>query len=368
MFYRTSVIIAVGYLFLFVCPPIQASEIDYWNQQRKGANGLDWYEPEQWMKAASEAKIEVVRISPASWPSESRDPLLGSADHYTGLDTNDLDKLIQVLDYADQYGIKVVITMFSLPGARWSQHNNDENDFRLWHEDQFLRQSCAFWQDMANALKDHNAIAGYNPLNEPHPAREYGIEDNQNGQFESWYKKHKNSISDLNYFNREMVKAIREIDDKTPIVLDGWFYAVPKGIEFIDPVEDKAVLYSFHCYEPWIFSTYRVNKERFSYPDQMPTGDGDKTEKWTKQNLLSQIQPVIAWAKQNKIPANRIFCSEFGCDRRVKGAQQYFSDLISILNENQWHWAFYSFRPVDWDGMDYELGTEKMGWKFWQKL
>ena len=32
----------------------------------------------------------------------------------------------------------------------------------------------------------------------------------------------------------------------------------------------------------------------------------------------------------------------------------------------RWHWAFYSYRSPDWDGMDYELGVEKLGWKYWE--
>jgi len=32
----------------------------------------------------------------------------------------------------------------------------------------------------------------------------------------------------------------------------------------------------------------------------------------------------------------------------------------------RWHWAFYSYRSGDWDGMDYELGVEKLGWKYWE--
>lgn len=357
------------FLILQFCLPIHANEkLDYWNQQRKGANGMDWHNPEAWMKAASETGIEVVRLSPASWPSESRDPLLGNADNYTGLDQNGLAKLIQVLDYAEQYGVKVVITMFSLPGARWRQHNGDKFDYRLWHDDGFQQQACQFWKALANELKDHAAVVGYNPLNEPHPAREYKIESNEDGKFEAWYKKNSNSPADLNRFNQQMVKAIREVDPYAPIILDGWFHAAPQGIEFVEPVDDEATIYAFHFYDPWVYTTFRVNKERFSYPDAMPAGNGDSTEVWTKKDLEKRMQPVVDWAKKFDIPSNRIWASEFGCDRRVKGAQQYLADVISIINQNDWHWAFYSYRAVDWDGMDYELGTEKMGWKFWQGI
>lgn len=61
-----------------------------------------------------------------------------------------------------------------------------------------------------------------------------------------------------------------------------------------------------------------------------------------------------------------MIAAEFGCDRRVPGAREYLAELIGQFNAYQWHWAFYSFRASDWDGLDYELGTEKLGWKYWQ--
>lgn len=343
-------------------------KLDFWNQQRKGANGMDWHEPDAWMKAAADAGIEVVRLSTATWPSKSKDPLLGDADNFAELDRGDLEKLLHVLDLADQHGVKIVLTMFSLPGARWSQHNNDRFDYRLWNEERYQEQAISFWVELAGELKDHPALVGYNPINEPHPAREEGIDSNENGVFEDWLKRAKGTTADLNRFYSKLVPAIRNVDENTPIVLDGWMHATPTGFSFLEPVEDEAVLYSFHCYEPWNFTTYRVNDGRYSYPDSMPVGWGDETRPWTQSDLHSLLQPVVNWIETHKIPSNRIFASEFGCDRRVSGSKDYLSDLLEFIHSNNWHWAFYSFRAVDWDGMDYELGTQKLGWEYWKSV
>ncbi len=55
--------------------------------------------------------------------------------------------------------------------------------------------------------------------------------------------------------------------------------------------------------------------------------------------------------------------AEFGCDRRVPGADAYLGDTIALAQEQGWHWAFYAFREDEWDGMDYELGTEPLPWR-----
>ena len=358
-------------------------KLAFWNQQRKGANGdggavqKSGTTPEKWFKAAKEAGIEFVRLSVADWSPTQKEKrrkghvfLMGNADRFTKIPQSDLSYLKKVLDAAQQHQVKVVITMFYLPGAvtREGKGGRKKRDYRLWREERYQQKALEFWRQLAKALKDHPAVVGYNPLNEPHPGRPYGFYEKDISRFEAWLKKIKNTTEDLNRFNQRVVQAIREVDSQTPVILDGWMHSDIKGLTYLEPVQDKKVLYAFHYYGVWRYATYRANKGRFSYPDKMPKGWGDKTEKWEKDHIAKQIQPVIDWAKRHKVPMNRIIAEEFGVDRRVGGAQQFLAKIIQVLNQQQWHWAFYSFRSCTWDGMDYELGTKKMPWKYWQKL
>lgn len=43
-------------------------------------------------------------------------------------------------------------------------------------------------------------------------------------------------------------------------------------------------------------------------------------------------------------------------------------DVLTVLDQNKLHWAFYSFREDNWDGMDYELGSAKVPWRYWQAI
>jgi len=271
-----------------------------------------------------------------------------------------------VLDRAEATGIKVMLTVFSLPGCRWKQQNNDEFDYRLWNEEDFQKQASQFWSDVAKALRGHPALVGYNPLNEPHPEREAGIEE-PGEAYEEWVAKNQGTAADLDQFNRSMVKAIRSVDPRMPVILDGRFHGNAAGLSTLKPLEDEKVLYAFHFYEPWNFNTFRVNKGRFSYPDKMPKGWSGETTTWTREHLAQRMKPAWNWAEKHAIPQRRIIVSELGCDRRVGGAAPYLRDVIGILDEKKVHWAFYSFRSRNWDGMDYELGTEKLDWKYWQE-
>jgi hypothetical protein len=347
-------------------PGASANEkLAFWDQQRKGANGGGGGDIDDWFRAATAAGIEYVRLAPATWKGEGRDFLLGDADAFDRIPERDLKALVAALDTAEHHGVKVVVTMFSLPGARNRQLNGYEFDYRLWNEEAYQEQAAAFWTELAGHLRSHPAVVAYNPLNEPHPARQHGHQ-RPTDDFAAWRRANEGGTADLNRFNARVVEAIRRADGVTPILLDGWFHGSVEGLAGLEPVDDPAVLYSFHFYEPWAFTTYRVNKGRYAYPDRMPAGDGDATVAWTEDDFAKRLQPAVDWAARHRIPASRIVAAEFGCDRRVAGARDYLAQLIAHLNARRWHWAFYSFRARDWGGLDYELGTEKLGWRYWE--
>lgn len=344
-------------------------KIDFWSMQRKGANGaLHRFRPE-WFEAAASVGLEFIRFAPDQLPAAEKDFLIGDADHFTTLNETDFTLLEKILDTAHQHNIKIVLVMFSLPGCRWRQLNNDIDDFRLWQQDEFQQQAFSFWQQLALRLKDHPAIVGYNPLNEPHPGKMAGHED-PGTDFLEWLKNGKDTPADLNRFNRLMVQAIREVDPETPIILDSYFYADATGLPFTEPVADSRTLYAFHNIAPWVFAAFRINKGRFSYPDKMPEGQNAVDVPWTLKNLAERVTPVLNFASKYNIPSSRIIASEFWCDRRVSGCREYMADAIKIYNGHGWHWAFYDFRSDgDWGGLDYELGDNpKLGWKFWQAV
>src|SRR5829696_7796090 len=162
-------------------------KIKFWNQQRKGANWFNNVPTREWLAAAKEAGIEVVRLAPNNWKSQQRDFLIGSADRFDGIVEPDYQKLKEVLDQANALGLKVVITTLSLPGARYRQANGDKPDFRLWRDAQYLPQAALFWKQLAQRLKNHPAIVGYNILNEPVPERAAGLRDIQTQDLTAWY-------------------------------------------------------------------------------------------------------------------------------------------------------------------------------------
>lgn len=343
----------------------------FWMYQRKGVNWFNEKPTVEWLVAARDAGFEVIRLAPDKWQSAQRDFLIGTADAYNGLVEEDFLTLRTVLDQADSVGLKIVLTALSLPGARWRQHNNGDFDYRLWRDSTYLPQVVSYWRDLAGRLAGHPAIAAYNIKNEPIPEKAIGLKSNREADVLAWYAGVEGSSADLNRFNKAAVAAIREVDPLTPIVLDCGSWAAPSSICYLRPLDDSTILYSIHMYEPWDYTTKRVNDGRFSYPlpDTALTQQGTYPECYLNKDGLKRIlRPVSDWQQKYRIPSNRIFVGEFGCDRRVEGVERYLEDLINIFNANGWHWVLYSFREDSWDAMDYELGSKPLGWAYWQAV
>jgi hypothetical protein len=303
------------------------------------------------------------------WDTEAKDFLLGDADNYQGLVQKDLAVLKQVLLWADANGIKVVVTPLSLPGSRWTQNNNDQYDPRIWNDFKYQEVAFRFWADLARELKNYDCIVAYDILNEPYTEIKTGIEEQAKvgdaSRFLSWYAKYKNTPHDLYSFYTKMIQAIRQVDSDTPIMVESGFYSQPPSYcEFPDKLTDDKVLYSVHMYEPYEFTNHRnFSGPKYSYPGNIPFGDG--TVSWDRNTILKYFEPFENWVKTHNIPLNRVVVSEFGCMRRNIGADRYLEDLVSILENKKYHWAFYAFREDGWDGYDYEV-TGSLPDSYWE--
>jgi len=82
--------------------------------------------------------------------------------------------------------------------------------------------------------------------------------------------------------------------------------------------------------------------------------------------IEAYFKPFLHWVKEKNIPNNHIIAGEFGCMRKNVGADTYLQDIIEFINRNNFQRTFYSFREDEWDGYDYELGTEGLGREYWQ--
>lgn len=353
-------------------PASAADLMTFWDSPQKGANSFNAGEPDAaYFEALAGTGASWVRLTFSKWKGEGRDFLIGDADHYEGLPLTDLEKLQAALDAAHAAGLKVVVTPLSLPGARWKQQNGDKFDDRLWSDPAFADQAVKFWRDLAGALKDHPAMAAYNLLNEPAPEKTTGLAENAAmADIQAWQQKNAGGTRDLPHLYARIIEAIRAVDPVTPVMVDGGYYANPRALAaWSKRLADDKVLYAFHMYEPYD-ATSAPNMKRetpLSYPGITTDYAGGKTT-WDRKAVAQHIGTAFDWAKAQGLPASRVVAAEFGCMRLWADCGTYLTDVMDAVEEKGGHWAFYSFREDEWEGMDYELSAKvKPGQFYWLK-
>ncbi len=352
-------------------PVMAADLIDFWNTPRHGGNSFNRLPPDQaYFDALRAYGASWVRLSYDKWKPAQRDFLLGNADRYEQLPAADLKQLRDTLDRAHRAGLKVVIAPLSLPGMRWSQNNQGQFDDRLWQGNGYARQAVSFWRDLARALEDHPAIAAYNLVNEPAPEKFGGLAEHASAErMQQWYAQARSGARDLPALYTQLIAAIREVDAKTPIMVDAGWYASADAFGYWQvPLQDDRVLYSVHMYEPYS-ATSAPNLSRkvpIDYPGLAPFAG--EIQQWDAERVRQYLELPLAWMERMKLPRSRLVVGEFGCMRRLPGCSEYLEDVLSVMDRHRLHWAFYSFREDNWDGMDYELGSAKVPWRYWQAI
>lgn len=364
-----------GLALLFTCmftSFIYAADlIHFWDKPQYGGNSFNRLPPNQaYFNALSNYGATWVRLSYDKWQPENRDFLIGNADHYQALGKKDLAVLEATLDRAHKAGLKVVIVPLSLPYMRWRQNNKGKFDDRLWQDQANWNAAALYWRDLAAALKNHPSIAAYNIINEPAPEKYGGLAEHADQiTMAEWYVQHMNSARDLRSFYKKIIAAIREVDTKTPIMVDsGWNAAADAFGYWPAPLDDSRVLYSFHMYEPYEATSgpNLKRKKPYTYPGKVPFSD--RAHYWDSKRIAWYLGLPMQWARMHGIPPNRMVMGEFGCIRTLNSCTTYLDDVLTVADQEAFHWAFYSFREDNWDAMDYELGTNKVPWRYWYAM
>lgn len=363
--------LALSLALIAPLPAAAADLIGFWDAPRHGGNSFNRLPPDAaYFQALRGYGASWVRLSYDKWKPERRDFLIGDADDYQQLSAADLKTLKAALARADAAGLKTVVAPLSLPYSRWAQNNGGRFDDRLWQDRERWEAAARFWRDLARELKDQPGIAAYNLINEPAPEKEAGLSEYADaGQRRDWYARERGGARDLPAFYQRIVRAIREVDPDTPIMLDAGWYASAGGFDYWPaPLDDAKTLYSVHMYEPYQVTSAPNLKRAKPYVYPGPAPYGGRSETWNRERVGVHLAQAFDWAKARGVPATRMVAGEFGCVRQLDDCARYLDDVLAALDRAGAHWAFYAFREDAWDAMDYELGKKKVDWHYWDAM
>ena len=192
-----------------------------------------------------------------------------------------------VLAWAKPHNMYVILDLHAAPGGQG--RNTDISDYdpnkpSLWESEQNKSKTVALWRKIAERYKDNEWIGGYDLLNET-----------------NWDLSEGKDLKDL--FVR-ITNAIREVDDKHIIIIEGNDYA--NNFTGLLPPWDDNMAYSFHKY-------------------------------WnsTNEDDLNWILPI---REQYDVP---LWMGESG-----ENSNTWYTDAVSLFENNNVGWAWWAMKKI----------------------
>jgi cellulase (glycosyl hydrolase family 5) len=225
----------------------------------------------------------------------------------------DFAKLDSIVDWCEEYGIRVVIDLHHFAG--YNPHSEPQ-DFRLWDSPALQQKFVDFWRSVARRYASRgDVIYGYDLLNEPHTSSK-GIPRIWNSLIE------------------RTAKAIREVDNRHAIVVECG-YGLPENFMPLQPIDDPNIIYSFHFGEPYMFT----HQGHMGKPAGLkyPSSDLDK------DYLRSLIKPAYEFKKRYGV---QIYVGELivYCYVDSTSRSAYMRDCLDLFEEYGFDYTFWAYR------------------------
>ena len=164
-----------------------------------------------------------------------------------------------------------------------------------------------------------------------------------------------------------MIDEIRKVDKKRPLIFgDTKWYSLDELVKN-KPFEDKYVIYSFHMYDPFLFShqgagwtnmgsmkniPFPYSEEKWS-TEYRDFGINASTPEWVKelahkyykegnkQHIKNRLATVKNWAFDHNVP---LICNEWGAlpnTAKIEDLNAYFKAMGEIFNEMDISWQVW---------------------------
>ena len=225
-------------------------------------------------------------------------------------------------------------------------HPESEFKTRLAKDDNFVQEFADFWRVLARHYSTWDTErVFFEVLNEPEMSDRY-----------RWYG-----------VQTKLVAAIREGAPQHTMIAAGARWSDDDDLLFMEPLRDPNVIYTFHFYEPHIFTHQGATWSSYfwhwvkglHYPSspeaaaKVAAGVPDAVDRlavirygedhWDAARIDAEIAQVSEWARQRGVP---VVCNEFGVYRDYVDPQDreaWIHDVRTSLERHGMGWAMWDY-------------------------
>ncbi|HPD17742.1 MAG TPA: cellulase family glycosylhydrolase [Planctomycetota bacterium] len=240
-----------------------------------------------------------------------------------------LKHLDELLPTCQRLGILVAVDLHTPPGGR-----DEGSSCRIFHEKRFQDKFVEVWEKIARRYRGHKAVWAYDLVNEP---------------VEGFVPE---GLLDWQELAERTARRVRELDPDHAILIEPAPWGGPASLEHLVPIDVSGVVYSVHMYAPFQFTHQGIygNPTGVAYPGKIAG------KEWNKDAIREAFRPAIEFQRDYGV---HLYIGEFSAIRWAPGdsARAYLSDVIDVMEEQGWDWAYHAFR--EWDGWSVEHGGDR---------
>lgn len=250
----------------------------------------------------------------------------------------------RVVKWCRKYELNVVLDLHKAYGYDFNDAGNQEKN-NLFHNEATQKRFVDLWIKLATHYGEEKHVA-FELLNE--------VVEKENA--EAW-----------NQLIRRTVAAIRAITKDTIIIYGGIQWNSVKTLKLLDKPRDKNILFTFHFYEPLLFTHQKAHwvktidqKEDIFYPESMeyyktksiPIGyQGEVVRKAHSRTMGPEF--ITEMVMEAITAANNaetgLYCGEFGVidQAPVKDTLRWFQDVNTVFEKFDIGCCVWSYKEMD---------------------
>ncbi|MGG1514398.1 cellulase family glycosylhydrolase [Paenibacillus oryzisoli] len=248
---------------------------------------------------------------------------------------NCLAYIDRVIDWCKEHRLYVILDLHGAPGGQTGTNIDDsEKDHPdLFTDDACWRLTVQLWRFLADRYKDEWIVAGYDLLNEPLP---------------DWFSTYNSRLLPL---YKEIVSAIREVDQRHLIILEGAHWATDWSI-FTEKIDDNLML-QFHKYwsapDTESLRPYLDKRDEWNVPIFMGEG-GENGKDWYAGAFQLFEDHGISW---NFWPWKKLDASNAPCSISMPADWHLIIDYLEggerpdAATAERMLWSFLEGLPLD---------------------
>lgn len=250
----------------------------------------------------------------------------------------------QMIQWCADYHLDIVLDLHKAFGYDFNDAGDSDKN-NLFTSDVLKKRFVDLWVRLAKRYKSFGHVA-FELLNE--------VVEEENAHL--W-----------NRLINETVKAIRGYAPDTPIIYGGIQWNSARTLKLLDMPQDNNIIYTFHMYEPLIFTHQKaywvpdmpmdmdiLYPQSMEYYKEVSGLIGDKGKDVVVSQSKEMGKPFLEEMVKEAVDAAnnvgvRLYCGEFGVIDRAPVADtlRWFEDIMDVFGKYHIHCAVWSYKEMD---------------------